>query len=315
MRLQKPTLYISCLLLALASCKSDPAKKEGAEPAVAEEKTEAGSTPITLTSPVTGDMEETVELNAVSAFLLKSYVKSSANGYLQLVDASLGKFVSKGQELFVLKTKEAQSLGNTINSLDSSLHFDGVIRIKSPGTGYITQLNYRPGDYVQDGEQMAVITDTKSFVFMLDLPYELKPYLPGNRELQLKLSDGTVLNGHVDMAMPTVDAVSQTQSYVIRVNSDKQIPENLIAKVILVKKAKSHTVSLLKSAVLTNEIQSEFWIMKMIDSVTAVKVPITKGMETNDKVEILSPALSATDKILLTGNYGLSDTAKVAIIK
>ena len=315
MRLQKPTLYISCLLLALASCKSDPAKKEGAEPAAAEEKTEAGSTPITLTSPVTGDMEETVELNAVSAFLLKSYVKSSANGYLQLVDASLGKFVSKGQELFVLKTKEAQSLGNTINSLDSSLHFDGVIRIKSPGTGYITQLNYRPGDYVQDGEQMAVITDTKSFVFMLDLPYELKPYLPGNRELQLKLSDGTVLNGHVDMAMPTVDAVSQTQSYVIRVNSDKQIPENLIAKVMLVKKAKSHTVSLLKSAVLTNEIQSEFWIMKMIDSVTAVKVPITKGMETNDKVEILSPALSATDKILLTGNYGLSDTAKVAIIK
>ncbi len=315
MRLQKPTLYISCILLALSSCKSDPANKEAAAPASAEEKTEAGSTPITLTSPITGDMEETVELNAVSAFLLKSYVKSSANGYLQIVDASLGKFVTKGQELFVLKTKEAQSLGNTINALDSSLHFDGVIRIKSPGTGYITQLNYRSGDYVQDGEQMAVITDTKSFVFILDLPYELRPYLSGNRELLLKLSDGTVLNGHVDMAMPTVDAVSQTQSYVIKVNSDKQIPENLIAKVTLVKKAKLHTVSLLKSAVLTNEIQSEFWIMKMIDSVTAVKVPITKGMETSDKVEILSPVLSAGDKILLTGNYGLSDTAKVAIIK
>ncbi len=315
MRLLKTSLYIGCLLLALASCKSDPAKKEAAEPAATEEKTEAGSTPITLTTPLTGDMAETVELNAVSAFLLKSYVKSSANGYLQIVDASLGKYVTKGQELFVLKTKEAQSLGNTINALDTSLHFDGVIRIKSPGTGYISQLNYRSGDYVQDGEQMAVITDTRSFVFLLDLPYELKPYLPGNRELQLKLADGSVLNGHVDMAMPTVDAVSQTQSYVIKVNTDKQIPENLIAKVSLIKKAKSHTVSLLKSAVLTNEIQSEFWIMKMIDSVTAVKIPVTKGLETSDKVEILSPALLATDKILLTGNYGLPDTAKVAIIK
>lgn len=315
MRVNKPILYLSCLLLAFASCKPDNAKKEAADPMAAEEKTAAGSTPVTLTSPVTGDMAETVELNAVSAFLLKSYVKSSANGYLQIVHASLGKFVTKGQELFVLKTKEAQSLGNTINALDSSLHFDGVIHIKSPGTGYITQINYRSGDYVQDGEQMAVITDTKSFVFMLDLPYELKPYLPGNRELQLKLADGTVLSGHVDMAMPTVDAVSQTQSYVIKVNTDKQIPENLIAKVALVKKAKSHTVSLLKSAVLTNEVQSEFWIMKMTDSVTAVKVPVTKGLETADHVEILSPALSATDRILLTGNYGLPDTAKVAIIK
>ena len=55
--------------------------------------------------------------------------------------------------------------------------------------------------------------------------------------------------------------------------------------------------------------------MKMMDSVTAVKLPVVKGLETNSSVEILSPALKATDKILLTGNYGLSDTAKVIVIK
>ena len=53
----------------------------------------------------------------------------------------------------------------------------------------------------------------------------------------------------------------------------------------------------------------------MTDSSTAVKVPVQKGLETPDKVEILSPALSIHDKILLTGNYGLADTAKVVIIK
>ena len=81
----------------------------------------------------------------------------------------------------------------------------------------------------------------------------------------------------------------------------------------MVKHIKINTVSLLKSAVLSDETQSQFWIMKMIDSVTAVKVMITKGMETNDKVEILSPRLLKTDKILLTGNYGLPDTAKVEV--
>ena len=315
MRLMKNNIVVILLICLFAACKSEPAKKESEPAAAAEEKTEPGSTPVTLTEPLTGNMTDAVELNAVSSFLLKTYVKSSANGYLQVVNAEIGRFVTKGQELFVVKTKESQSLGSIITSLDTSLHFDGIIHIKSPGTGYITQLNYRSGDYVQDGEQMATITDTKSFVFILDLPYELKPYLPGNRELDLKLADGTILNGHVDMALPTVDAVSQTQNYVIKVHTDKQIPENLIAKVMLVKKTKSNTVSLLKSAVLTDEVQSQFWIMKMIDSATAVKVPVKKGLETGDKVEILSPVLKATDKILLTGNYGLPDTAKVTVIK
>jgi hypothetical protein len=53
----------------------------------------------------------------------------------------------------------------------------------------------------------------------------------------------------------------------------------------------------------------------MMDSVTAVKVPIVKGMETNERVEILRPQFSPNDKILLSGNYGLSDTAKVKIMK
>src|ERR1019366_4563875 len=156
--------FVVCLL---AACKQKPAEKE---PAATEEKTAATGTPVTVTAPEHGTMTDAVELNAVSSFLLKSYVKANANGYLQLVNAELGRFVTKGQELFIIKTKESQSLGNTINSLDSSLHFEGVIHIKSPGTGYITQLNYRAGDYVQDGEQLATITDTKSFVFLLDLP-------------------------------------------------------------------------------------------------------------------------------------------------
>ena len=298
-------------LFAFTACQSKPAatdKEEKQDSAIA-------GTPVTLTHPQTGAMNETVEVNAVSSFLLKTYVKANVNGYLQTVNAQLGKYVSKGQDLFLIKTKEAQSLGNTVTSLDTSLHFQGLIHIKSPGSGYITQLTYQPGDYVQDNEQLAVITDTKSFVFLLDLPYELKPYLQNNHNVQLKLPDGNILNGYIDAALPTVDAASQTQSYVIKVNTDKQIPENLIAKVSLVKKAKRNTVSVPKSAVLTDETQSQFWIMRLIDSATAVKIPIQKGIETNNAVEILSPLLSANDQILITGNYGLTDTAKVSVQK
>ncbi|MBV9988082.1 MAG: HlyD family efflux transporter periplasmic adaptor subunit [Chitinophagaceae bacterium] len=308
MRARSYIARLLVIILLFAACKS---KTE----VTVEEKTETGATPVTITQPSVGLMEETIELNATSAFLLKTYVKSTATGYLQMVNAEMGRFISRGQPMFVIRTKEAQSLGNTITSLDSSLHFDGSIQVRSPGTGYISQLNYRSGDYVQDGEQLATITDTRSFVFLLALPYELTRYLAGNRQPLVKLPDSTVLNGYISMSMPTVDSVSQTQRYVIKVNSSKPIPENLIAKVVFVKKINSNAVSLLKSAVLSDETQTRFWIMKMTDSATAVKVPVIKGLESGDKVEIISPRLLASDKILLTGNYGLPDTAKVTIIK
>ncbi len=296
------------LLITVSSCKQKEVQKE------TEDKTEESTgTPVTVTNVTTGAMNETVDVNAVSSFLLKTYVKANANGYLQSVNAQVGKYVNKGQDLFIIKTKEAQSLGNTVTQLDTSLHFEGTIHIKSPGSGYISQLTYQSGDYVQDNEQLAIIIDTKSFVFILNLPYELKNYIPENKNVQLKLPDGTLLNGIIANALPTVDAVSQTQNYIIKVNTNKQIPENLIAKVSLLKNEKSNTVSVPKAAVLTDESQSNFWIMKMIDSNTAIKTIIKKGIETNNNVEILSPILSANDKIIITGNYGLSDTAKVSV--
>jgi len=299
------------VLLALAGMLAGCGEDKVA-PTVNEMNAEAG-TPVTVTSISTGPLTESIELNATSAFQLKTFIKANATGYLQSVNAQLGRFINRGQEVFIIKTKEAEALGNTINVLDSSFRFTGIIHIKSPGTGYVTTLNYRDGDYVTDGEQLAIISDKNSFCFLLDLPYELKPFLSGNKNVLLKLPDGTQLNGYVASQMPTVDPVSQTQSIVIKVNNSQQIPEGLIAKVILVKKSKPNALSLPKDAVLTNETQSEFWVMKLIDSATAVKVPIKKGLENSTSVEVLSPQFSASDKILLTGNYGLSDTAKVTI--
>lgn len=300
--------FLCCIAIAgLISCGADSAST--AEPVL-----DAGI-PVTVTTISVGPLAESVELNATSVFQLKTFIKANATGYLQSVNAQLGNYINKGQQVFVIKTKEAEALGNTINALDSSFRFTGLVHIKSPGSGYVTTLSYRNGDYVQDGEQLAIISDRNSFVFLLDLPYELKPFLTGNKNIQLKLPDGTQLNGYVASLMPTVDPVSQTQGIVIKVNGNQQIPEGLIAKVVLVKKSKTNAVSLPKEAVLTDEVQGEFWVMKLIDSVTAVKVAVKKGLENGSTVEILSPVFSMNDKILLTGNYGLSDTARVTVLQ
>jgi multidrug efflux pump subunit AcrA (membrane-fusion protein) len=271
--------------------------------------------PVTVTGVSEEPLEEYVELSATSSFLLKNYIKANATGYLQSTQIQPGQFVKAGQALFTIKTKEAEILGNTVNKLDSSFKFSGTNVIRAGIAGFISQINHQSGDYVQDGEQLAAINDAGSFVFILELPYELRSYVKLGDKVQVNLPDGEKIPGQVSSLMPTVESVSQTQNVVIKVNSGHTIPENLVAKVKIPKIVRDHASSLPKAAVLSDETQTSFWVMKMIDSVTAIKIPVKKGIETPDRIEIISPVFSKTDKILLSGNYGLPDTAKVSIIK
>lgn len=298
------------MLLLLLSCKNKETATD--EDGAAQEGVQ---TPVTVTTIDTLPLMETVELNATSSFLQSNFIKASANGYLQAVNVHPGQLAQAGQTAFLVKTKEAKALGNTINQLDTSFHFSGLIQIKTTAGGYVQELNHQVGDYVQDGEQLAVLSDNKSFGFVLNLPYELRRYVSNGKLLELHLPDSTRLNGVVSSILPTVDSISQTQRVWIKVTTAAPIPQNLIAKVRIAKAQRASAASLPRQAVLTNEAQTSFWIMKMIDSVTAVKVPIIKGLETADRVEILHPQLAPGDKILLTGNYGLADTARVKIMK
>lgn len=305
----KNIFAITAVAVCLASCKGKgAAAADDAPPA-------ATQTPVKVTSVDKRSMVNYTELNATSSFLQKNYVKANAIGYLQKVNAKIGQYVNKGDVLFTIKTKEAQSIGNSINVLDTTFKFSGINKIKASEHGYITQLSHQMGDYVQDGEQLAVISDRSSFVFIMQLPYEMRSNIKGNEDVQLILPDGSKLNGKVASFMPVVDTLSQTQGVVIKVNSNITIPENLVARARVIKTARSNTISLPKSAILSNETQTEFWVMKLINPTTAIKTPVTKGIESGDRIEILSPKFSDQDKIVVTGNYGLPDTAKVKIVQ
>ena len=169
--------------------------------------------------------------------------------------------------MFTLETKESAAIGQTINSLDSSFKFSGLITIQAKAHGYITQLNHQPGDYVQDGEQLAVISDQNSFVFILNMPYEDRNTVLNAKSVFLTLPDGTRLTGTIGTVFPNVDSLTQTQNVTIRVNTTQPIPQNLIARVHILHNIKKQAQTITRSAVLSDDAQTHFWVMKMIDSV------------------------------------------------
>jgi multidrug efflux pump subunit AcrA (membrane-fusion protein) len=303
--MKKSALFLMLLVIFIFSCKQNVEKEEAID----------ASVPVTITTIDTSPIASYADLNGTATYVVKTIIKSNATGYLNKVNVASNDYVTTGKVLFSLKTRESKVLGNTINDIDPSLNFGGDIKVKATSTGFINMINVQQGDYVQDGDQLAIINDTSSFAIVLSLPYELKQYVSLGEKLDVILPDGKMIKGTVQKFMPTVDMASQTQSVALKIDTKQDIPENLIVKVRITKSASQNAISLPKAAVLSDETEKEFWIMKMIDTHSAIKVPIKKGIEMGDKVEILSPVLTTQDKILLTGNYGVADTIKVKILK
>lgn len=299
------------LSILLFSCK-----KKTDETAVATDSIQNSGTPVSVAFPTdTLTVNNDISINATATYLLKSDVKSNSTGYITNVRINPGDNVRKGQLLFSIQSKEARALGNTINRLDPSFRFSGMTSVMSPASGYVNALNHQNGDYVQEGEILAGITDSSSFGFVMNVPYEYHEMLTNNRNLEIKLPDGKTIYGHIAKLLPTVDPVSQTERVLVKPNESINIPENLIVTINLKQQNSSSGLYVPKTAVLTDETQTKFWVMKLKNDTTAVKVDITKGTENDNWVQIISGNIKMGDRIITTGNYGLENNAKVKVEK
>lgn len=271
-------------------------------------------TKVTIGYPTdTVHLNDEITLNATATYLLKSDVKANTTGYITSMHIKPAEHVRHGQTLFTLQTKEAHALGNTINELDPSFRFSGSTRVTSPASGYVQMLNHQEGDYVQDGEVLATIADESSFGFVMNVPYEYNQLIRKNNPIAVNLPDHRVLPGYVAQIMPTVDPAAQTEQVLVKVK-DAVIPENLIANIKLVKSIASG-LCIPKTALLTNDSQSDYWVMKLINDTTAIKVNVEKGIENEKWVQITAGNISLKDRIVTNGNFGMNDTTFVSIQK
>jgi hypothetical protein len=278
------------------------------------EKVIDARTPVTVTSPEYKSISETLEFPAVSVYIRKNNIRSATTGTIENISVALGDFVRRGQLLFKIRTLEASALQGSLEG-DTGFVFKGLIKINSPQDGVISSVSHQNGDFVQAGDELAVLSDQNSLVFNLEAPFELRKYIEQSRYCSLRLPDSTVIKGVISGRMPEMNIQAQTLSYFIQPMGSGHLPQNLIAAAIVNKSTRTNVQVLPRAALLGNETQTEFWVMKLVNDSIAVKVPVKKGIENFIEVEIIDPQFLSHEKILLTGNYGLSDTAAIIIKK
>ncbi len=296
--------FIMTLPVLVLSCSSK----------VEEANQKVNGTPVQIVNPVSVNMSNFILLNGNAIFLRKEIIRSTFDGFISKVYKNVGDPVKSGDILFQLKTKELSGNDNLKLNLGDHI-FKGSVFIKAASSGILNELDYQEGDYVTAGEQIAIVSNPSSLRIRLNVPYEDILKIKIGSLCQINLPDNVTLPGIVEKSVPSVDVSTQTQTFFVKLIHAKNIPENLNVIIKIPFSNFKNAVALPKSAIMTNVTQDEFWVMKLINDTTAIKVDIKKGIENDSLTQIISPKFEIQDRILTDGAYGLPDTAEVEITK
>ncbi|MCL4547823.1 MAG: efflux RND transporter periplasmic adaptor subunit [Bacteroidetes bacterium] len=281
---------------------------------------ETNGSPVLVATPSLRNMNNYLQLNANTIFQKKEIVRATFQGFIVKFFKKIGDGVNAGDEILQIQTKESSADGKMdINlgkdSIKGKDSFKGIVTIRAKTSGVFTEQNHNIGDFVTDGEQIAVISDPSSIVIQLNVPYQFVSSVKLGSACAIDLPDGKSMSGIISKVLPSVDQASQTQTYLIRLSQSGNLPENLNVIVKIPVQSFSNALTVPKLALMTDETQSKFWVMKLINDSTAVKVIVGKGIENDSVVQLLDNNLTKDDRIVSEGAFGLPDTAKVLIRK
>ena len=243
-------------------------------------------------------------------------VTSPIPAFITQVFIKLGEPVKEGQMLYVLETKERRALGSQAVLPDSSSTSFGSFTVKAPASGIISTLDKQQiGDYVLEGSQLCTIAESSALAFAVNVPYEFSSFAKAGVRCTLLMPDNSRHSARFTTPLTTMNLLAQTQTILAKSDDRMFLPENLIVKVLVDKNSDVKQQILPKVAVLSDEMMEKFWVMKLLNDSTAIRVEIIPGSRNKEVIEIRTPLFKPDDKFLTSGNYGLPDTAFVKVIR
>ncbi len=273
---------------------------------------ETSGTPVVITYPTKASLTDYMSFNANTTFLKKEIVRSTFQGFIQKVYKNIGDYVKAGDVVFQIITKDAYATDSVRLKLSDEI-FRGSVLLKGKTNGILTELNYNTGDFVTDGEQLAVISNPSSLAVLLNVPYQHISKIKLNSGCILIFPNGQKINGLISKSLPSVDPITQTQTFLVNFVDGTNIPANLNLEIKIPINVVKEAIVLPKSTIQANETLDKFWIMKLINDSTAIKIPVVKGIEIDSLIQIIQPKLKMNDRVIVEGAYGLPDTAKIMV--
>ncbi len=268
---------------------------------------------VIVTNPVKENRTIYTAFQAVSRYMQSVNFRARTAGVVSSVLIKPGDEIMNHQPLFIVKPMEMSALegaGNLSKDLINS--YDTIF---SDQLAFTNQVLVQEGDYVQPGSLLASAWIENSLAAITYVPFSMVPIIKKNSPCTVEIPGKRNVRSFFRKQLFLADNITQTQPYVVPLPGKLKLAGNMNLLVRFKIKEIRDGIFLPRKAVLTNEQETIYWVMKMENDTTAVKVPVTIGWQGKEQVQILSDKIGLTDRIITEGAYGLPDTAYVKIAK
>ena len=228
------------------------------------------------------------------------------------MDFKPGDFIDTASVFCSVETKEQHALKNH-NKNDTTLkRFQQSLHVVSNAAGTITSINVLQGDYIAEGDVLASVSEPRSLIVVVNVPFEFHSRVQTNAPCDIVLPDNNVIHTSISGTLPVVNASSQSQAFFIRLPHET-LPENLNVTVRIPLRKQQSAFCVPSAAVQTDDMQQHYWLMAMQADSTVRKVPVELGIQNADWTEIKNSSLSERDLVVVRGAYGLADSTHVRV--
>lgn len=295
---------LGCLVLlgCLGSCKSDSSQKDGMNVPIA----------VQAVAVVQQDIAEYHTFNGVTVYQKKENIRANVTGYISWLPHELGSSIRAGQTFAQVRTKEQDALREAV-TIDSTLKkFSKPLSVYGNGTGTITALNVQKNDYVAEGDLLATISEPSSLVVQVNVPFVYEHDLIVGTPCEIILGNGNTVTTQISGSLPIMDPIPQSHIFLIALPKEP-LPENLNVQVRILDRERKGAKALPVNAVQSNELMTDYWVMKVVNDTLAVKQNVALGLKTDTLIEVISDALQVGDKVVTEGAYQMQDSTLISV--
>jgi multidrug efflux pump subunit AcrA (membrane-fusion protein) len=250
--------------------------------------------------------------NGVTKYQKTENIRANVTGYISWMPFEMGSAIKRGQTFATVRTKEQDAMEEAAK-IDSSLaKFSKPIRIVANSTGVITTLSFFRNDYISEGDILATIVQPKSLVVQVNVPYEFAESIHIGTSCEIILPDKETITAKITQVLPLIDPIAQSQSFLIEL-PNRDLPENLNVTVKVIDKKSTRTMAVPKEAIQTNELLTDFWVMKVVNDTLAIKEKVIPMLRNDSLVQISSPNVNLHDTVITQGGYEMQDSTLVKV--
>ena len=223
---------------------------------------------------------------------------------------------NRAQDLFAKKFISARALDESKAAAEvaaakrdlSQARLDRMV-LTAPFAGRVGLRQHSVGDFVKDGDTVAIVEDSSRLMFDFRVPERFMSQVRPGQRLQIELLDQTrSVQAQVEAVDARIDAEGRFIALRAMVDNSKgQIKPGLFgrAKLNLVEREKALVVS---EEALVGE-RSGFFVWRVKDG-KAEKVPVQLGIRLEKTVEVLK-GLSAGDQVVIAGQLKIRAPGQV----